>query len=172
MSRHQRSGTSRWPRSRRVPTPMRTFLLISVLMSVAGRGAEESALTMRGKLHARIMEIVPSPPPPKPSSDQNEAAESPVVMKPVIVSESKVIRAVTASIEREEQNRREEQFSPLNGGKIYSIGRLQIGGWWLPGEGWTFLRFNKGPTYRQTEAAEARLKELQELANIGGKPKP
>ncbi len=38
------------------------------------------------------------------------------MMKPVIVSESKLIRAVAAAIEREEQDRREEQFSALNGG--------------------------------------------------------
>ena len=94
------------------------------------------------------------------------------MMKPVIVSDSKLIRAVAAAIEREEKDRREEQFSALNGGKIYSIGRVPIGGWWSAGEGWTFLRLNKGTTHRQTEAAEARLKELRELANIGGKPKP
>jgi hypothetical protein len=151
---------------------MRTFLLISVLTSVAVHGAEGRSPTVREKLHAKIMESVSPPPPPKPSTDQKQAVELPVMMKPVIVSDSKLIRAVAAAIEREEQDRREEQFSALNGGKIYSIGRLQIGGWWLPGEGWTFLRFNKGPTYRQTEAAEARLKELRELANIGGKPKP
>lgn len=152
---------------------MRTLLLISVLTtSVAVHGAEGRSPTVREKLHAKIMESVPPPPPLKPSTDQKQAVELPVMMKPVIVSDSKLIRAVAAAIEREEQDRREEQFSALNGGKIYSIGRLQIGGWWLPGEGWTFLRFNKGPTYRQTEAAEARLKELRELANIGVNPKP
>jgi hypothetical protein len=51
------------------------------------------------------------------------------MMTPMIVSDSKLIRAVAAAIEREERDRREEQFSPLIGGKIYSLGRVQIGGW-------------------------------------------
>ena len=152
--------------------PMRAILLISVLTSVAVSGSEASAPSVREKLHAKIMESVPPPAPPKPSTEQKEAVESPVTMKPVIVSDSKLMRAVAAAIEREEKDRREEQFSALNGGKIYSIGRVQIGGWWSAGEGWTFLRLNKGTTHRQTETAEARLRELWELANIGGKPKP
>jgi hypothetical protein len=151
--------------------PMRTLLLISIITSLVVRAAKGSAPTVREKLRAKILESVPPPPPPKPSIDP-KAVELPVMMTPVIVSDSKLIGAVAAAIEREEQDRREEQFSPLNGGKIYSFGRVQIGSWWSPGEGWTFLRLNKGPTLRQTEAAEARLKELRELVNIGGKPKP
>jgi hypothetical protein len=89
------------------------------------------------------------------------------MMKPVIVSESKLIHAVTAAVERQEQDRRDERFLPLDGGKISSIGPLQVGSWWSPGEGWTFLRLNKAPTPRQLEAAAARLKELQELLTIG-----
>ncbi len=95
---------------------MRTLLLISVLTSVAVRGAEGRVLTVREKLNGRIFESVPPPGPPKPSTEQKEAVELPVMMKPVIVSESKLIRAVAAAIEREEQDRREEQFSALNGG--------------------------------------------------------
>jgi hypothetical protein len=127
---------------------------------------------MREKLHAKIIASVPPPPPPKPSIDPKEMVAAPVMMTPVIVSDSKLIRAVAAVIEREEQDRRDEQFSPLNGGKIYGFGRVQIGSWWSPGEGWTFLRLNKSPTHRQTEAAEAKLRELRELVNIDGKPKP
>jgi hypothetical protein len=151
---------------------MRTFLLISVLTSVASRGAEANAPTVRQKLQVKIMESIPAPALSKPTTDQKEVAASPVMMKPVVVSDSKLIRAVTAAIDREEKDQREERFSALDGGKIFSIGRLQVGGWWSPGEGWTFLRLNKTPTYRQTEAATARMKELQEMANIGEKPKP
>jgi hypothetical protein len=153
---------------------MRTFLLISVLTSVASRGAEVTAPTVRQKLQVKIMESIPAPALSKPATDQKETAAvpPPVLMKPVVVSDSKLIRAVTEAIDRAEQDRREERFSVLDGGEIYSIGRLRIGSWWSLDEGWTFLRLNKTPTHRQTEAAAARMKELQELANIGGKPKP
>ena len=125
---------------------------------------------MRQKLHARIMESVSSPASPKPSVNQkeDEAAAPPVVMKPVIVSESKLLREVTAALDREKQNRQEEGFSPLQGGKIANLGPMQLGSWWTPGEGWTFLRLNKGPSPRQAEAAEATLKDLQELADMAG----
>lgn len=49
---------------------------------------------------------------------------------------------------------------------------MNIGGWWSPGEGWTFLRLKKAPTRRQSEATEAGMKELQELANMRERPKP
>ena len=152
---------------------MRTLLLISVLTSVAADGAEAVVPMARQKLLAKIVESVPPPPPPSPESptDQREPVGTPVMMKSVIVSDSKLIRAVTAAIEREEQERREEPFSALKGGKILNLGRVQIGGWWSPSEGWTFLRLNKGRTHRQAEAADARLKELQELANFGARPK-
>src|SRR5262245_29114405 len=146
-----------------------TLLVIYALTLVAGRGAEANAATMREKLQAKILESLPPPPPPKPAAEQKVAVEPAVVMKPLVVSESKLIRDVTAAIDREEQNRREEPFSVLDGGKIYNIGRLRIGSWWSPEEGWTFLRLNKGPSRRQTEAMEARLKELQELANLAEK---
>lgn len=147
--------------------PMRTLLLISVLASVAARGAEAGVPTLRQKLHAKILESVPPPPPPMPVTEQKEAAGPPVTMKSVIVSESKVIRDAVAAVERKDQERREQQFTPLNGGTLYNIGGMQLGGWWAPGEGWTFLRLNKAPTYRQITATEARMKELKELQNFG-----
>ena len=145
---------------------MRTLLLITALAAVTVRGDEASAPTMRQKLHAKIMESAPATAPPKPSDDQkgDEEAVPPVVMRPVIVSESKLVREVTAALDREKQNRQEERFSPLKGGKIANLGPMQLGSWFAPGEGWTFLRLNKGPTPRQLEAAEATLKYLQELA--------
>jgi hypothetical protein len=151
---------------------MRTLALILAFASVALRGAEESGSSVRQKLHAKIMDSLPPPTPEKPSTDLKEAGDSPVEMKPVIVSDSKLIRAVTAAIDRAEQDRRDEQFSTFDGGKIFSIGGLQVGGWWSPGEGWTFLRLNQAPTRRQAAAAETRMKELQELVNIREKPKP
>ena len=141
-------------------------------MSAALRGAEAPEPTLREKLRAKILESVPPPSPPKPPTDPKPAVPAPpVVMERVVVSESKLIQAVTAAIDRQEQDRREEKFTPLDGGKIFSIGGVQIGGWWSLDEGWTFLRLNKAPTRRQAEASEARMKELQELAKSSEKPK-
>jgi|SRR5687768_7211375 len=149
---------------------MRTLLLITALAAVTVRGDEASAPTMRQKLRARIIESVPPPAPPKQSIDQKDGEEAvpAIVMKPVIVSESKLVQELTAALDREKQNRQEEGFSPLQGGKIANLGPMQLGSWWTPGEGWTFLRLNKGPSPRQAEAAEATLKDLQELADMAG----
>ena len=172
---HAMSGTCRITRGRRL-RPMRTLLLITALAAGTVQGEEASGPTMRQKLHAKIMESAPPSAPPKPSADlKNDGEAVPAVaMKPMVVSESKVVREVTAALEREKQNRQEERFSPMDGGKIVSIGRLQVGGWWDPSEGWTFLRLNKGRTRRQAETAETTLKELQELASLadGGRPAP
>lgn len=151
---------------------MRMLLLISLLTSVVSRGADEIAVTVRQKLQSKIKESVPPSPAPQPSTEPKESVASPVLMKPVVVSDSKLMRAVTETLERAEQNRRDERFSPLEGGKIATVGPLQLGGWWSPGEGWTFLRLNKGRTPRQTEAAETKMKELLELANFRERQKP
>ena len=147
---------------------MRLLLLLSLLTPVAANGAEATTPTLRQKLHAKIMESIPPLPPPKPPTEHPTPEVPPTVtMEPVIVSDSKLIRAVTAAIEREEQNRRDERFTALDGGKIYSFGPMQVGSWWSPSEGWTFLRLNKAPTRRQIESAETRVKELQELLRLG-----
>ena len=87
-------------------------------------------------------------------------------MKPVVVSESKIIREVASAIARKEQEEREERFSAIDGGTIFKIGRVQMGGWWTAGEGWTFLSFNKPVSQRQVDAAEAKLRDLKELADM------
>ena len=142
------------------------LLLVIAFAAVTVQGEGESGPTMRQKLHAKIMESVPPPAPPKSSADQKDEAPPPIVMKPVVVSEAKLVREITAALEREKQNQQEERFSPLEGGKIANLGPMKLGGWWTPDEGWTFLRLNKRRTPRQTEAAEAALKELQELADM------
>ncbi len=159
---------------------MRTLLWIFLLMCETARGADASdaaAVTIREKVRLKIMESLPPlpAPAPKPAADEKEKAEGAVVMKPMVVSESKLIHAVTAAIERQQQDRRDEKFTPLEGGRIATIAGMQVGGWWAPDEGWTFLRLNKTPTRRQREATEGRMKELQELQELGkgtGKPPP
>ena len=155
--------------------PVRSLLLISALATTMVRGGEATAPTVREKLHAKIMASLPPAPPPKPSGDQKDdekPAVPPILMKPVVVSESKLIDAVAAGFARDEQNRRDERFTAFDGGTITSIGPMKIGGWWSPAEGWTFLRLNKTPTPRQISAAEARIRELYELASFGQKRQP
>jgi hypothetical protein len=151
---------------------MRTLLVVSIVTSGWLRGADAGGLTMREKLHAKILETVPLPPAPTPAAVKNEEAAPVIMMQPVIVSDTKLIRAVTAAIDQAAEDRREEKFSPLAGGKIGTVAGMQVGGWWSPAEGWTFLRRNLPRTYRQTETAEARMKELQDLAKIGERSKP
>jgi len=64
------------------------------------QGEEANGPTMRQKLHAKIMESAPPPDPPRPSVDHKaEEAPPPVVMKPLVVSESKLVREVTAALD-------------------------------------------------------------------------
>lgn len=151
---------------------MKMLLLIALFPTVVSHGADESAVTVRQKLQSKIKESVPPATPPQPSTKLTESETSPVLLKPVVVSDSKLMRAVTETLERAEQNRREERFSPLEGGKVASVGPMQLGSWFSPSEGWTFLRLNQSRTLRQTEAAETKMKELQELANFREKVTP
>ena len=152
------------------------LLFITALAVASVRGEEASGTNMRQKLQAKIMDSLPPLPPPKPAPERkdNDEAVPVVVMQPLVVYESRVVREVTAVLEREKQNRQDERFSPLDGGKIARIGPVQVGGWWDANEGWTFLRFNKGRTRRQAEAAETALKDLEELAALadGHRPAP
>jgi hypothetical protein len=153
---------------------MRTMLLISVLATVMVRGEEPSGASMREKLRVKITESVP-PPPAKQSAEKKEDEEAVapvVVMKAMVISESKVVRDVAAAIAHEKQKKADEKFSPFDGGKIADIGPMQLGGWWSPEEGWTFLRVNKPPTRRQAEAAAATLKDLQEFADMAENRQP
>lgn len=149
---------------------MRALGLILVLAPWPTQGADEVAATIRQKLQAKILESAPPPAPEKAATEKKETTAPPVVMKPVIISDSRLIQAVTETLEREERNRREERFDPVSGGKIVDLGFAKLGSWWSLSEGWTFLRMNQAPTRRQVEAAETRMKELQELLTIGEKP--
>lgn len=123
---------------------MRTLLLLFVLWVVAIRG-EEPGAAMHQKLRARIIESLP---PARPATDPVETGradetEGPVVvMEPFIVSESGPVRILAAAMARERQKREEERFSAVKGGTIYQRGRVEIGGWWSPTEGWKFLRLS------------------------------
>lgn len=154
---------------------MRTLLALAFLVSTALRAAEDATdVSIREKLRAKLRETIPPPPPPPPKSpteQKNDTETPPILLKPVVAMESKLIDRVTAAIDQAEQDRKEQQFSSLNGGTIGTIGPMKIGSWWEPGKGWTFLRLNKAPTYRQIQASDARMKELYDLANSAEKTK-
>ena len=122
-------------------------MLISGLSLVTGRvlGEEPGSATVRQRLHAKIKESVALAAPAKPSADRKEgedAAGSVVVMKPFVVSESKGDRQVELAMAREEQKVKAERFTAVKGGTIYKGNRMEIGSWWAPGAGWSFLKIS------------------------------
>ena len=127
---------------------MKTLLLLAAVAVVAARAEEARPDTIRQKLHAKIMEAFPTPLPAKPAEDKktDEEALPPILMKAVIVSESQSVRDLTAWVERERRQREAEKFNLVDGGTLYrkDFGgkRLEVGGWYTPKQGWSFLRFS------------------------------
>jgi hypothetical protein len=116
---------------------MRTLLLIPVLTAMTIHGEESGALRMREKMHARIAESVP-PLKVTPDLMEGDEAESAVVfIEPMVVSESKVVPGLAATIARKKQAIEDERFSAVKGGTIYG----SIGTSWSPEKGWVFLKF-------------------------------
>ena len=144
---------------------MRKMLVLAVLVLVPAHSEESVSPTVRQKLHAKLIESLPlfqKPPEDmvraevpaifaRPPAAQEfglgdflrKKAEdgSAVVMAPFIVSES--TRDLAASIAKQTPK---EPFSVMKGGTIYSkdIGRvrMELGSWWAPHRGWSFLNFS------------------------------
>lgn len=125
---------------------MRTLLLLAAVAAVAARGEEARSDTIRQKLHAKLMEAFPTALPEKPVEEKKEDPLPPILMKAVIVSESQSVRDLTAWVERERRQREAERFNLVDGGTIYrkDLGkvRAEVGGWYSPKQGWSFLRFS------------------------------
>lgn len=127
---------------------MRTLLLLAFVAAVAAHGQEAQTDSVRQKLHAKIMEAFPTPLPEKPVEEKKADDESvpPILMKAVIVSESQSVRDLTAWVERERRQRETEKFNLVDGGTLYrkDFGgkRLEVGGWYTPKQGWSFMRFS------------------------------
>jgi hypothetical protein len=127
---------------------MRTLLVLAFVAAVAAHGQEAQADSVRQKLHAKIMEAVPTPLPEKPVEEKKADDEyvPPILMKTVIVSESQSVRDLTAWVERERRQREAEKFNLVDGGTLYrkDFGnkRVEVGGWYTPKQGWSFLRFS------------------------------
>ncbi len=124
---------------------MKALLLLVTLVTAIARGEEPAPETMRQKLRAKIMESLPPPSPIQPAEEKNADDVPPILMKPFKVESSRH-RSLVLRIERDEQKEAAEKFSPVSGGTAYKkdFGRVraELGGWWNPRQGWSFLRFS------------------------------
>lgn len=123
---------------------MKTLLVVALLTAADLHGEEARPESVREKLKAKILESVPLPPARKPAGAKT--SEHPIIMmKPVVVEAPRAID-LGAALARDAQKKEEEKFSPLKGGTIYTkdFGRVraELGGWWSPTQGWSFLRFS------------------------------
>jgi len=109
--------------------PMRTMLLISVFTAVTIHGEEPTPVPMRQKLHAKILETLPPPPPAIEPAAQNELDLEIVEIEPLVVTDSPVLRQLAAKIESDTQKLQDAQYSPIKGGTIYKNSRIEIGTW-------------------------------------------
>jgi hypothetical protein len=105
------------------------MLLISVFTAGTLRGDEQTPVPMRQKLHAKILETLPPPPPAKEPAARNELDLEIVEIDPLVVIDSPVLRQLAAKIERDTQKLKDAQFSPIKGGTIYKNSRIEIGTW-------------------------------------------
>lgn len=136
---------------------MKLPLITLVLIAAIVRAENLPTHTMRENLHARIMQsssppIVTPPVPdhtaadvpvflarmPNGSPTRDKPNEGPiVVLAPFVVSDTKRDRKLEAAVTRQTEH---HSFSPSAGGTIYSNGRVRVGGWWSPTEGWSLLK--------------------------------
>jgi len=96
---------------------------------------------MRAKLHSRVLETLPPPQPASEPAALSEVADEIVEIEPLVVTDSPVLRLLAAKIERDIQQQKDAQFSPIKGGTIYKRGSLEIGTWGGP-SGLTLLKMS------------------------------
>lgn len=119
---------------------MKWLLLLALLTAGPLRSEEAPAPSVKEKLRARIIETLP-PPPPAGAADARPAQEGALlVLEPMVVTESRGVRELAKALADDKQRQEAERFSAIKGGKIYSSERLDVGSWWSPATGWTFLK--------------------------------
>ena len=103
--------------------------------------AEEGApTTARQKSLLKLTESFSyQPPPAKTAEASSPPAEDVVVMDRFVVSEPLVPRGLPDRMERDRQKRKEEQFSPIRGGRLFRAGPFEVGSWGAS-SGVSFLR--------------------------------
>jgi len=118
---------------------MRWLLLFAVLLAVPMGGQETSSPGVREKLRVRILETLPAPP-ARTVAEGTETEGSVLVLEPIVVTESRGAKTLEKAIVEDRQRQKAERFTPLKGGRIYGSERLDVGGWYDPARGWTFLK--------------------------------
>lgn len=120
-------------------TPMRWLLLSAVLLAAFARGAETPSPAMREKLRARIVETLP--PASTTTAGETRVPDAGVlVLEPIVVTESRGVRELEKTLAEDRQRQEAQRFTPLKGGTIYRSERVELGAWWEPASGWTFLK--------------------------------
>jgi hypothetical protein len=119
---------------------MKWLLLLALLVAGPLRSEPAPAPSVREKLRARIVETLPPPPSGWPAEAKPASDEPVLVLEPMVVTESKGVRELAKVLADDQQRQEAERFSVVKGGKIYSSERLDVGGWWSPTGGWTFLK--------------------------------
>ena len=118
---------------------MRWLTLIAVT-SLAALGVENGPdPSVRERMRARILETLPARSPPASESRESEQ-DRVLVLEPMVVTESRISRALEKQLAREQELRKAESFGPSKGGTILRGERVELGGWWKPDSGWQFLR--------------------------------
>lgn len=118
---------------------MKWLLLLALLTAGPLRSEEAPAPSVREKLRARIIETLP-PPQAGQTEAKPEKDDAVLVLEPMVVTESRGVRELAKALADDKQRQEAERFSAVKGGKIYSSERLDVGGWWSPATGWTFLK--------------------------------
>ncbi len=119
---------------------MRWLLLPAVLLAGFASGAETSSPAMREKLRARIAETV-APLSATPRAEEKPEAEGEVLeLEPIVVTESRGVRELEKALAEDKARQEAERFTPAKGGMIYKSERVELGSWWSPRTGWTFLK--------------------------------
>jgi hypothetical protein len=78
----------------------------------------------------------------KPVPEIKAADESVIILERSTVVESYNYRQLETAIDRDGRRQKEEQFSIIKGGTIYTGSRLEIGGW-MEGDDWVFMRLRR-----------------------------
>lgn len=118
---------------------MRWLLFFAVLLAGFAPGAETSSPAMREKLRARIAETLP-PAAPTAAEETLGPDTEVLVLEPVVVTESRGVRELEKALADDRARQEAERFTAAKGGTIYRGERVEVGAWWVPGSGWTFLK--------------------------------
>ena len=94
---------------------------------------------MREKLRVRLGETLP-PAALTAAEETPDSGPEVLVLEPIVVTESRGVRELEKTLADDRQRQEAQRFTPLKGGTVYRSERVELGAWWEPGSGWTFLK--------------------------------